>query len=288
MRELPLDLLACPGCRGPLVASPGVLECRACRLQYQRTAEGADLAPVALDHRAAANPGWGRWREAIRGLDRWRARRRLHPRRSPRQADTPAGRAMQAFFEHAGLHGAVVDVGARDGNKLELMPSGIRYLGLDPFPLENPALPPNACVVRGFVEALPVATGVADAVVALASFDYFVDPAGALGEMDRVLRRDGILAVLISVVTPAVARARSAEGLLPRVGLALAAAPEAGLRGTFDLLADAVTIGDRFNTHYYTREGFLDLLGSRFEVVWLRAVPQTVSTILYVVARKRR
>jgi SAM-dependent methyltransferase len=289
MRELPLDLLACPTCRGPLAEAPGALACRACGVAFPRTAESANLVPAALDRTASGEDAdWTRWREANLGLDAWRAvRRRLRSPAQLRLADTPDGDAMRVLFQRAGLRGAVVDIGAKDGRKLELMPSGLRYLGIDPFPKDNPALPAHAAVVRGFVEALPVADGVADAVLSLASFDYFVDPEAALVEVARILRPGGVFAVLLSVLTPAVVRARSAASLPDRLLRACAAFPEVGLRGTALLLADTVTIRKRFHMRYYTRQAFFGLLDRRFEVAWQHERPQPASTILYVVARKR-
>lgn len=288
MRELPLDVLACPACKGALVAEAAALVCRKCDVRFARSAESADLAPESMRRLAdAADPAWRRWREAITGLDEWRARRRSKPQRAHAQPETAAERAMRELFVRAALHGVVVDIGAKNGSKVELMPTGVRYVGVEPFPGENPSLPADAVVVRGFAEALPIADGVADAVVSLASFDYFVDPAPALAEIARALRPDGTFVILISVVMPVVARARGDDSLATRLWSAFASVRDVGPIGASELVVATIRNRRRPNTHYYTRDEFMTVLATRFEVTSTREAKQRLSTILYVVARKR-
>lgn len=286
---LPLDVLVCPACRGALAAEPIVLTCRACAARYDRVLHVADLVPADVRGAMATDtdPRWRRWREAIRGLEAWRARRRARARGGPLPSDGTREAVTRELFERAAIAGLVVDVGAKDGAKRREMPPGVRYVGVDPMAEHVPGLPPDAVVVRGVAEALPIADGAADVVVSLAALDYFVDPARALREMARVLRPGGRLALLVSVVPRAVARARQADSRGARLVGALRAAPAVGTLAAGALAATALLERDRPHTHYFTREALLALVSERFEVAWVREVPQPTSTIVHLVAGRR-
>lgn len=286
---LPLDVLACPACRGALGEEGGGLRCSGCGASYSVDDGVPDLVPARLRARMAdgADPGWSRWNEAIRGLEAWRARRRSRARDGVLPPDGTEERTTREMFARAGATGVVVDVGAKDGSKSLLLAAGTRYVGVDPFAVRVEGRPSGATLVRGVAEALPVADGAADAVLSLAAFDYYVDGAAAIAEWERVLRPAGCVGVLLSVVPPAVARARNADGRLARAARSFGALGDVGPVGVGALLFGSLVHGERVHTHYYTREGFLDLLEARFAIVWERSEAQSASTILYVAARKR-
>lgn len=286
---LPLDVLACPSCRGALAEEGGGLRCGGCGVSYPVDDGVPDLVPAWLRARMAdgADPGWSRWNEAIRGLEAWRARRRSRARDGVLPPDGTREQTTREMFSRAGATGVVVDVGAKDGSKSLLLPAGTRYVGVDPFAVRVAGRPAGATLVRGMAEALPVADGSADAVISLAAFDFYVDGAAAVAEWDRVLRPGGGVGVLISVVPPAVARARNADSRLARAVLSFGALGDVGPSGVGELLFWSLVYRERVHTHYYTRARFLELLGERFEVVWERSEEQLTSAILYVAARKR-
>jgi SAM-dependent methyltransferase len=287
---LPLDLLACPACRGELLTDGSTVRCASCGQGYADADGFADLVPSGVRAGMAAassDPRWARWREAIRGLDAWRARRRARSGAGPLRPDGTSEPETRALFEAAGVRGVVVDVGARNGGKRALMPEATRYVGVDPFPASGAALPGGSVLVRGVAEALPLRSGVADVAVSLAAFDYFVDGRAALAEMHRVLRPSGRLALLVSVVPASVARARQAPRRRERALRSLRAAGDVGPRAALSLLDAALRERDRPHTHYYTAGDVRAMLAERFELLWSRESPQAASTILYLAARAR-
>jgi SAM-dependent methyltransferase len=286
---LPLDLLACPACRAPLGEDGAALRCTACPERFERIDGVPELIPSAVRARMrdGGDPAWSRWNEALRGLEAWRARRRSRAQQGVLPSDGTQERSTRELFERAGAAGVVVDVGAKDGSKRLLLPESARYVGVDPYAAPRPDLPGRSTLVRGVAEALPVRDGAADAVLSLAAFDYFVDGAAAVDEWARVVKPDGGLGLLVSVVAPRVARARNADSRAGRAALALGALPDVGPTGVADLVFGALVHRERVHTHYYTQERVEALVARRFRVTWSRAEPQAASTILYLAARKR-
>lgn len=286
----PLDVLACPACRGSLVQQPEALVCTQCAARYAIEHQVPDLVPADL-HReidgAGRDRAWERWREAMRGLETWRTLRRLRARGDRLPPDGASEEETRELFRRAGVQGVVVDVGAKDAAKRHLLPSGVRYIGIDPFVQRTEEIPADATLVRGVVEALPIRDRAADAVVCLAAFDYFIDGAAALAEMARVLRPRGVLAMVVSVVPLVVAHARGAHSRSSRALGALRAMREVGLLPGAGLLVSALALRDRPHVHYYTRGQCLSLISVRFEIESVREVAQSTSTILYIAARKK-
>lgn len=284
-----LDVLACPSCHGPLTCDPPSLRCEACGERYSTEGAWPELIPPDLARELSANggPEWSRWREAIRGLQAWRAAR------SGSTAhvfdDGTTTRAIKALFERAGVNGVVIDVGAKDAGKSVWMRDVLRYVGVDPFPSHGPGtLPPGALLVRGVAEALPVRDRCADAVVSIAAFDYFQDGSAALDEMARVLEPGGRLALLVSVVSPTVASARGGRTRTARALGALRAMREVGVMAGAGLVGAAVSHRDRPHTHYYGRNEVTSMVGVRFDLEDIVESAQAASTILYLHARKKR
>jgi uncharacterized protein YbaR (Trm112 family) len=289
-RELPLDVLACPACRGALARVADALACVRCSARYAIEDRVPDLIPADLRREVegkGADRAWARWHEAMRGLERWRALRALRARGGVLPSDGADEPETRTLIARANLHGVVVDVGAKDAARYRLLPARVRYVGIDPFASHPEELPPHATLVRGVVEALPVHDRAADAVICLAAFDYFIDGPAALAEMARILRPRGTLAMLVSTVTTTVAHARGARSRAARVAGSLRAVGDVGLVAGAGLLGRALLERDRPHTHYYTRTQVLSMLAVRFEVDSVVERPQRASTILYVVARKR-
>jgi hypothetical protein len=124
--------------------------------------------------------------------------------------------------------------------------------------------------------------------VSFAAFDYFADPSKAVDEFARVLKPAGVVAVVVSVVTTVVAQARGAPTRIARARSAVRALREVGVRASASLLASAALESDRPHTNYFTHGRFVSLFGARFDIDDVHDVRQSASTILYVIARKRR
>jgi SAM-dependent methyltransferase len=96
--------------------------------------------------------------------------------------------------------GTLLEVGIGDGENLRLLPAHLSVTGID---IARRRLytcrqrHPERALVLALAEAerMPFADGVFDAVLCVGGFNFFSDPAGALGEMARVTRRGGRVVV---------------------------------------------------------------------------------------------
>lgn len=280
-----LSILACPLCKGVLARRQDKLVCSACSSEFARDRGYWSL--LSNEARAAlaggnADVAWSRWREALEGLEAWRARVERVARVGVNKSDGSDDSHTRALIDRAlgGRSGLLVDVGAKDGRMRSLAPSGCEYVGLDPMPRGDGA------VLRAVAEALPIRDRSAQMVLCHAAFDYFVDPSAALLEMHRVLVPGGTLAMVVSVVSAPVAHARGASSRVERVLGALRASSAVGVKGTGELLGEAL-MGSRAHLRYYTRAQLMALVGVRFDVTDVREVAQPASTILYIHGTKR-
>jgi ubiquinone/menaquinone biosynthesis C-methylase UbiE len=93
----------------------------------------------------------------------------------------------------------VVDLGAGTGKLTrDLVPTGAHVIAVEPLPEmrgQLAAAVPDAEVLAGSAEELPLSDGSADAVVAASAFHWF-DTERALPEIHRVLKPGGALATL--------------------------------------------------------------------------------------------
>jgi len=110
-----------------------------------------------------------------------------------------------------GSTGRVLDLGTGTGRNLPLFTPGVRPVGLDPHPdnlrwarRRGPTVP----LVLARAEALPFRDGTFDTVISALVLCSVIDPASALAEARRVLRRGGALRLLEHV------RARGLQGRL--------------------------------------------------------------------------
>jgi SAM-dependent methyltransferase len=280
------DLLACPTCRHPLDADTP--RCAVCDTAWPRAEGALDLVPRGLDALGGA-PG-DRWREALRGLDAWRARQRPSPS-IPGGVDPRTARLL----DDAALRGAVVDVGGKDGAKRHAMPEAVTaYLSVDPCARatpptdrERPGL--SWAAVRGVAEALPVRDGAADAVFSTAAMDYFVDTARGVAEFARALRPGGTLALLVTVHPAPVAHAREGETRGARAVRALrpGVVRAVGLRASLSLAWDGARASAREHTRYLTEPEVTEALAGHFSVRSLARDVGRYSTTLRIVATRR-
>lgn len=108
------------------------------------------------------------------------------------------GARKRRLFE--GIGGTVVDIGAGAGPTADYLPPGTRWIAVEPNVHFHAGLERRAAarglrleIVAGVAEALPLADGVADAVVSTLVLCSVADPARALAQARRVLRPGGRL-----------------------------------------------------------------------------------------------
>jgi SAM-dependent methyltransferase len=282
--SFPMQALACPTCRHALEGESEALHCAGCGERFGAARGVPDLVSASSRRERmtdGGDPAWRRWREAMRGLDAWRERQIGRATRTDGADDGD----VRALLTRAGVRGLVIDVGAKDGARAVVLPDGCDYLGVDPFAEPSPG--GRFALVRGLAESLPVRDRAADSVLCFAALDYFSDGGVALDEMARVLKAGGALAIIVSVVTPTVARARGAHSMRNRVVSALRAVREVGVRPAAELLGVAVTVKERPHTHYYTREQVMALVEARFDVASVEEKEQPASCVMFIAARKR-
>jgi SAM-dependent methyltransferase len=284
------DLLACPLCHAALEGSAPA-RCTSCHRSWNPHEGALDLVPPDLG--ASTDAGWRRWREALAGLDAWRARQR-----SPVMTSAPAVDArIVALVRDANLAGSVIDVGGKDGAKRHAMPPAVvRYLSVDPCAVarDEPDTERGGALswgaVRGVAEALPLRDACADAVFSTAAMDYFVDTSRGVAEFARVLRDGGTLALLVTAHPPHVAQAREGQTRVTRALRALApgVAREVGVRAAVSLAFDGARASAREHTRYLTEGDVLAALAAHFDVRSIGRDRGRYSTTLRIVATKRR
>jgi SAM-dependent methyltransferase len=119
--------------------------------------------------------------------------------REQRKPDLLAREHRRALL--AGLRGRVVEVGCGDGRAFELYPPEVEtVLAVEPDPTARAVAAERAReaavpidVVGGTAEALPAADGAFDAAVAVWVLCTVAHPAGALAELQRVIKPGGDL-----------------------------------------------------------------------------------------------
>jgi SAM-dependent methyltransferase len=90
----------------------------------------------------------------------------------------------------------VLDLAAGTGALTRpLLAAGLHVIAVEPVAEMRAALPPAARALEGRAEAIPLGPGEVDAVVVAQAFHWF-DGDAALAEIHRVLRPDGLLALL--------------------------------------------------------------------------------------------
>ncbi len=136
-------------------------------------------------------------------------------------ADLAEGRGLGKLRAKlaAGVEGVVVEVGAGAGHSLSHYgPQVSEVIAIEPDPYLRSVAAQRATervrVVEGAAENLPVADGVADAVVFSLVLCSVNDQAAALAEAARVLRPGGRLHLLEHVVSPSNGLLRSVQRAL--------------------------------------------------------------------------
>lgn len=116
----PLELLACPRCKGALEQADGALTCGACGRTYPAVEGAVDFTLSSTDG------GWsGRQRTMLEWYD---------------ELSTDAERTERCFRADygviapllAGLSGTVLDVGGGAGVTRRYLPASVRYVNVDP------------------------------------------------------------------------------------------------------------------------------------------------------------
>src|SRR5262245_3947129 len=125
------------------------------------------------------------------------ARRSIYAYRTP-QCDLPA----VAVEQLGGVHGLVVDVGCGDGAYVRALRSArpdLTVLGLDLSPGMLAATGPP--VLLADAARLPLATGSADALLAMHMLYHLPEPGIAIAELARVRAADGLVLIATNAAT---------------------------------------------------------------------------------------
>jgi SAM-dependent methyltransferase len=205
LRRVDPGELACPVCKGPLDAGPGVLTCPGCPHAYPQPRDGfIDLMPP-----------WWRAEPA-----RW-GDRQVEMERAYRELIADEAHAILAYrndfgpFEPrlADCAGRVLDLGGGNGLLRHFLPAVLEYVVADPstswlsgrwrsVASTFPGLNEPLAFVRAAGEALPFPAARFDVVLSFWSLNHAVDPEAILGEVHRVLAPGGRLYVVLDDVPP--------------------------------------------------------------------------------------
>jgi len=198
MNERALDLLACPSCRGELrrdvsvqvdgEVRAGTLNCAGCGATYCIENGAARLMPAD-----APAERWDEWLEKQElGLQEYQEEQALGANRT-------IDRVATEFGVFSGLNGTILDIGCGIS---ATPPYAVRsaddlYVGVDPLyrPVER-----TFEFVEGVGERLPFQAAVFDCAVSATSLDHVAAPKLVLGEIRRVLKPSGRLALWIGVL----------------------------------------------------------------------------------------
>lgn len=268
LTEGDLEILACPRCRGSIEAAGGALVCSRCTATYPIRAGVPDLVPWAGGE---PGPEWARWRERLDRLEEWRrATWDGSDRATERQriADVLA----ESFFRFARVpeRGPVLEIGCGDAGLSRYLPRR-RYWGLDPLAGETAVASDAVALIRGVGETLPFAGEAFESVLICETLDHSLDPARVLGEAKRVLRENGVLAVMQSVrltvpPPPIRVRLRAAAG---RLKARLAGRRRIDDADTKMHVMDQDDLADLVNAAFTTESGITE-----GPVMFLRALKQ--------------
>ena len=90
----------------------------------------------------------------------------------------------------------VLDIGAREGGLREFLPQGVKYQGMD----ITPEFASDSVMIRDVSEGIPFPDASYDFVFCIEVLEHVPNPFAAFGEINRVLRDDGVL--IVSVPNP--------------------------------------------------------------------------------------
>ena len=188
-----IDILCSPCCRARLVVARESLECTQCQHAFPVREYGPDLMPPDAAQRFDAYPQW----QAVQAaLTAWR--QRTWTDTPDAHAATARARQMgEAFSAWSGLAGRLLDIGCGGGWLRQTMPEA-GYHGVDPMPTN---MAPEFPFVRGLGDRLPFRDATFDTCTFFSSVDYAIGIENTLGEVRRVLKPGGRLAIASIVHT---------------------------------------------------------------------------------------
>ena len=189
-RSIPLDWLACPVTKAPLILAKGALVSPT-GATYVR-GSGGDFWDFLPRHQEMDRPEWKAWNVLqANGVVSYQA--------DPEHNLGVGERSdFRQFAEFCDFHGNVLDIGVGP----QRCPTHIQhcsrtevfFVGLDPLVGDQPRC---FAFVRGLGEYLPFRRSVFDQVLFVTSLDHFIDPRPPLREAARALREDGDICVWI-------------------------------------------------------------------------------------------
>ena len=181
--------LSSPCCRSPITAlDDRLLTCTSCGHAYRIESYGPDLRPAGTDDDGT----FAEWRDVQSALAAWRAQTWDGSADARARSDETA-RLAGEFLARAKPAGELLDIGCGSGWIEPLVAArGASYAGIDPAPC---APRYDFPFVRALSDRLPFEASSFDACLFSSSLDYSVDVERTLGEVTRVLRPAGLLAI---------------------------------------------------------------------------------------------
>lgn len=88
---------------------------------------------------------------------------------------------------------AVLDIGARDGGLRSFLPKDVKYQGMD----IAPEFASDQVLIRDISTGIPFADGTFDNVFTIEVLEHVPNPFGAIAEIHRVLKPDGVWVVSV-------------------------------------------------------------------------------------------
>lgn len=203
--EEAIHKICCPLCKHyPLGIEMKKMVCLPCSKTYEVSQGIPNFVPQET---LARQRGWGVWEKRLKQFDR----RSIGWRREDAEQRIPV---MKDLFSFHRFEGTLLDIGCGDGEVRTFLPHGTEYWGIDPedwvtvpkhtFDKEElfPGIRKPFPLLLGVGEYLPFRDQTFDNILIFSSFDHVQSPHEVLRESFRVLKRGGIVVIMLQLSDP--------------------------------------------------------------------------------------